>query len=87
MVAIAVSAHVEQLVLGATGSLAIELGDLVLETLPLGLIMVGPKGGIGGICAIDEAKVRGHEIEGASIGRGLILQEVSCDGGIIDVYT
>ena len=73
VVAVTVSAHVKQLVFDATRSLAIELGYLVLEALPLGQILVGMKSGIGGICAIDETKIRGHEIKRARIGRGLIL--------------
>lgn len=85
MVAVTVSAHIEQLVLGSTRSLAIELSNLTLKALPLGQIMVGMKSGIGWICAIDETKVCVHEVKGASIGRGLILREVSRDGGIIDV--
>ena len=85
MVAVTVSAHIEQLILGATRSLVIELSNLTLEALPLSQIMVRMKSGIGWICAIDETKVCVHEVKGASIGRGLILQEVSRDGGIIDV--
>ena len=85
MVAVTVSAHIQQLVLGARWSLTIELGDLMFESLPLSKVMVGMKSGVGWICAIDEAKICGHEVEGASIGRGLILQEISRDCGIIDV--
>ena len=84
MIAVTVSAHVEQLVLGATRSVAIELADLVLEALPLRKITVGVKSGVGRIRAIDEAKVYGHEIKGANIRRGFILQEVPCDSSIID---
>ena len=73
VVAVTVSAHVEQLVFGTTRSLAIELGYLVLEALPLSQILAGMKSAISWICAIDETKVSGHEIEGARIGRGLIL--------------
>lgn len=36
VVAVTVSAHIEQLVLGAMRSFAIELSDLMLEALPLG---------------------------------------------------
>ena len=85
MVAVTVSAHVEQLVPSATRSLEIELGKLMLEALPLSQVVVGMKSGIGWICAIDEAKVCGHEVEGAGIRRGLVLQEVSRNGCIIDV--
>ena len=85
MIAVTVSAHIEQLVLGATRSFTIELANLMLEALPLSKIVVRMKGGIGRICAIDETKICGHEIENASIGRGLILQEVSSDCSIIDV--
>lgn len=53
MVAVTVSAHIEQLVLGTARSLAVELGHLVLETLPLTHIMVGLDSGIGWICAIN----------------------------------
>ena len=35
VVAIAVSAHIEELVLGAMRSTAVELGNLMLEALPL----------------------------------------------------
>lgn len=73
VVAVTVSAHIEQLVFGTTRSLAIELGHLVLEALPLSWILVGMKSGIGWICAIDETKVSGHEIKRARISRGLIL--------------
>ena len=73
VVAVTVSAHIEQLVFDATGSLAIELGYLVLEALPLSQIFVGMKSGISWICAIDETKISGHEIKCACIGRGLIL--------------
>ena len=73
VVAVTVSAHVEQLVFGTTRSLTIEPGYLVLEALPLSQILVGMKSGIGWICAIDETKISGHEIKGARIGRGLIL--------------
>ena len=85
VVAVAVSAQVEQLVLGATRSLAVELGDLVLEALPLGQVVGGMESVVGGIGAVDEAKVCGHEVEGASVGRGFILQEVSGDCCITDV--
>lgn len=85
MVAVTVPAHVEQLVFGASRSLAVELSNLMFEALPLSQVMVVIEGGIGWICAIDEAKVCGHEVEGASIGRGLILQEVSSDCSIVDV--
>ena len=57
----------------------------MLEALPLSEIMVGVESGVGWICAIDEAKICGHEIEGASIRRGLILQEVTCDGSVVDI--
>ena len=87
MVAVAVPAHVEQLVLGAMRSITVELGNLMLKALPLGQIMMGMERGIGGICAINETKVCGHEIKGASISRGLILQEISCDGSVIDIGT
>ena len=85
MVAITMSPHIEQLVLRATRSLAIELANLTLEALPLSQIMVGMNGGIGRICAIDETKICCHEIESAGIGRGLILQEISRDCSIVDV--
>ncbi len=85
MVAVTVSAHIEQLVLRATWSLAIKLGDLMFEPLPLSKVVLAMKSAIGWICAIDEAKICGHEVEGAGIGGGLILQEISCDCGIIDV--
>ena len=85
VVAVTVSAHIEQLVPGAMRSFAVELGDLMLEALPLGQVMVGGKSGIGWVCAIEETKVCGHEIKSAGIGRGLILQEVSGDGSVIDV--
>ena len=73
VVAVTMSAHIEQLVFDTTRSLAIELGHLVLEALPLSQIFVGMKSGVGGICAIDETKVGGHEIKCARIGRGHIL--------------
>ena len=47
--------------------------------------MVGRNGGIGWVCAIEETKVSGHEVKGAGIGRGFILQEVSRNGGVIYV--
>ena len=84
MIAVTMSAHVEQLVLGATGSVAIELANLVLEALPLSKITMGVKSGVGRIRAIDEAKICGHEIKGASISRRLILQEVTCDSSVVD---
>ena len=85
VVSVAVSAHVEQLVLGAARSLAVELGDLMLEALPLGQVVVRMEGGVGWICAVDEAEICGHEIESASVGRGFVLQEVPCDCSVIDV--
>lgn len=47
--------------------------------------MVGGKSGIGWVCAIEETKVGGDKVKGAGIGRGFILQEVSRDGGVINV--
>lgn len=63
MVAIAMTAHVEELVLDVVWRVLIELVDLVLEALPLCQVVVF-QGGIGGVGAVDEAEVRGHEIEG-----------------------
>ena len=58
----------------------------MLEALPLGLVaVVGTEGGIGGVGAVDEAEVCGREVEGGGVGRGLILQEISRDGGVVDV--
>ena len=57
----------------------------MLEALPLSQIMVERKSRIGWICTINEAKVCDDEVEGARIGRGLILQEVSRDGSVVDV--
>ena len=59
MVAVAVAAHVEELVLGAAGGVAVELAELVLEALPLGEIVVGVEGGVGWVGAVDEAEVCG----------------------------
>lgn len=65
MVPITMTAHVEELVFGATRRLAVELVDLVFETLPLGQV---PRGtAVGWICAVDEAKIGSHEIEGCAI--------------------
>ena len=85
VVAVAVPAQVEELVLGAGRSVAVELAELMLEALPLGPVTVGTESGIGWVCAVDETKVCGHEIERGGIGRGLILQEISGDGGVVDV--
>ena len=49
------TAHVEELVFGATRRLAVELVDLVSETLPLGQIRGGTA--VSWICAVDEAKL------------------------------
>ena len=85
VVAVAVPAQVEELVRGAGRGGAVELGELVVEALPLGVVAVGTEGGIGGVGAVDEAEVWGCEIEGGGVGGGLVLQEVSCDGGVVDV--
>ena len=55
MIAITMTAHVEELVFGATRRLAVELVYLVFETLPLGQVLRGTV--IGWICAVDEAKL------------------------------
>ena len=55
MIAITMAAHVEELVFGATRRLAIELVDLVFETLPLGQVLRGTV--VGWICAVDETKL------------------------------
>lgn len=85
MVAVAVPAKVEELVLGAGRSVAVELGELMIQALPLGVITVRRESGIGGICAVDETEVCGHEIERSGVGGGLILQEISSDSGVVDV--
>ena len=55
MIAITMTAHVEELVFGATRRLAVELVDLVFEKLPLGQVLRGTA--VGWICAVDEAKL------------------------------
>ena len=86
VVAVAMPAHVEELVRGAGRGVAVELGELMLEALPLGsVVVVGTEGGVGWVCAVDETEVCGHEVERGGVGRGLILQEISRDGGVVDV--
>ena len=55
------------------------------EALPLGLVAVRGEGGVGWVGAVYEAEVCGCEVEGGGVGRGLILQEISCEGGVVDV--
>ncbi len=55
MIAITMTAHVEELVFGPTRRLAVELVDLVFETLPLGQVLESTA--VGWICAVDEAKL------------------------------
>ena len=66
VVAVAMAADVEQLVLRAVGSIVVKVGELALEALPLGQVVtvIVPIGRIG---AVDEAEVGGHEIEGCCI--------------------
>ena len=74
MVAVAVPTQVEELVRGAGRGVAVELGELMLEALPLGpVVVVVTEGGIGWVCAVDQTEVCGHEVEGGGVGRGLIL--------------
>ena len=86
VVAVAVPAQVEELVRGVRRGVAVELGELVVEALPLGAVAVGTEGGVGGVGAVDEAEVCGFEIEGGGVGCGLILLEIACDGGVVDVW-
>ena len=55
MIAITMTAHVEEFVFGAMRRLAVELVDLVFKTLPLGQVLEGTA--VGWICAVDEAKL------------------------------
>ena len=86
VVAVAVPAQVEEPVRGAGRGVAVEADELVFEALPLGLVaVVGREGGVGGVGAVDETEVCGHEVEGGGVGRGLILEEISRDGCVVDV--
>lgn len=51
------TAYVKHLVLHVIRRVAIELGDLVGKTLPLGLVMVGVVGGVVSVGVVDETEV------------------------------
>ena len=55
MIAVTMTAHIEQLVFRAMRRLAVQLVDLVFKTLPLGQVLRGTA--ISWICAVDEAKL------------------------------
>ena len=84
VVAVTMSAHVEKLVLGSLWGGMVQLGDSALETLPLSQIVVGTVG-IGRIRLVYKTKIGRGEIKGSSVGCGFILQEVSCDCGVVEV--
>lgn len=55
MVAFAVAGEVEEFVVHGGGGLAVEVGDVGGEALPLSLLVGGVEGGVGGVGAGDEA--------------------------------
>ena len=61
------AAHEEQLVLSTVRCSTIELGDLMLESLPLREVPM-VEAHVAGISAVDEAEICGDKVESARVG-------------------
>ena len=59
VVALAMTAHVEHLVLDISTALAVQTEDFVLEALPLGFLMSRVVLGVSVVCLVDETKICG----------------------------
>ena len=59
MIAFTMSTHVEHLVLNMAAALTVQAKDLILESLPLSLFVVGVKFRIGIVCPVDKTKIHG----------------------------
>ena len=56
------------------------------EALPLGGLLAIWTRGVGRVGAVDEAEVGGDEVEGGSVGGGVVLLEDAADDGVVDVF-
>lgn len=81
VVSFAVAAHVEELIFDVVRGVALELGYLTLEALPLGQPVVR----VGRVRAIQEPKVGSCVVKGRGVGGRIILCEEAGNGAVADV--
>ncbi len=60
VIALAMTTHIEDLVLDISTALAVQAEDFMLEALPLGFPMFGVVLGVSVVCPVDETKICGR---------------------------